>query len=297
VAGGAYLAVAVIGGLVGWTELAQRYKDRPTGPLSTAPGAMYILVNALAAIGALAFIRYLDLPKDAAGLPMEIAQILLAGASAMAFFRSAFFTMRVGEHDLPLGPALILQVILNAADRAYDRQRAAVRSAIVARIMRDVSFDRAKNALPLYCLELMQNVPGDEGDRLLEDVKELASTDLGPRSKSYTLGLRLLTLVGENTLETAVKDLSGLIMLPNDADMRLLNEGARLPIAEARRVLFLCRFLDPDARTDGIEDELRTIADSTDPEGVKVVALLAALRRTFGSAVVEVALRKRREGA
>ncbi len=93
--GGAYLAVAAIGGLVGWTELAQRYKDRPTGPLRTAPGFVYILVNALAAVGALAFIRYLELPAGTE-LQTEVAQILLAGAGAMAFFRSAGGSPRLG---------------------------------------------------------------------------------------------------------------------------------------------------------------------------------------------------------
>jgi hypothetical protein len=295
--GGAYLAVAAIGAVVGWTELAQRYKDRPTGPLHTLPGFVYIVVNALAAMGALAFIDYLDLPGDAAGLPKRVAQVLLAGASAMAFFRSAFFTMRVGDADLPLGPALILQVILNAADRAYDRQRAGVRSAVVARIMKDISFERARRALPAYCLKLMQNVAPEEADRLSDDIDEIAQSDMGPRSKSYNLGLLLLTLVGEATLETAVRDLGGVIAMPNDADLRLLNEGRRLPAAEARRVFHLCRFLDPDATVDGVDAELETVLASADAEAVKVVAILAILRRVFGSAVLEVALQKRLEGA
>jgi hypothetical protein len=293
---GSYLLAGLIGATVGWTELAQRYKDRPTGPLHTAPGALYILVNALAAAGALAFLKYLELPAGDT-LPREVAQILLAGASAMAFFRSAFFTMRVGEQDLPLGPALILQVILNAADRAYDRLRAAERSAVVARIMREISFDRARRALPAYCLKLMQNVTAEEADRLSDDIEEIAQSEMGPRSKSYNLGLLLLTLVGEDTLETAVRDLGGVIAMPNDADLRLLNEGRRLPAAEARRVLFLCRFLEPDAVVDGVEAELETVLASTDAEAVKVVAILAILRRVFGSAVLEVALQKRLEGA
>ncbi len=294
-AAGAFLAAAAIGGVVGWTELAQRYKDRPTGPLRTAPGFIYILVNALASMGALAFIRYLELPSGQ-GLPQAVAQILLAGAAAMAFFRSAFFTMRVGETDLPLGPALLLQVILNAADRSYDRQRAAERSAAVTRIMKGVSFERAKGSLSAYCLKLMQNVTEEEAKWLGEAIEELYNDkSMGPRSKSHNLGLLLLTLVGESTLETAVKDLGGLILMPNDADLRLLGEAKAIAPADARRLLFLCRFLHPEAKQDGVEQELADILAATDPDPVKVLALLAALRRAFGSDVLEAALRKRAE--
>lgn len=89
--------------------------------------------------------------------------------------------MRLRDTDLPLGPAAILQVILNASDRADDRQRAAQRSEAVAAIMQGVDFNRAREnrarenrareALPAYCLKLMQNVSQEEADELREEVK------------------------------------------------------------------------------------------------------------------------------
>lgn len=280
--------------MVGWTELAQRYRDRPTGPLRTLAGATYVLVNALAAMGALALVRHLGLAAET-GLPKDVAQVILAGLGAMAFFRSAFFTMRVGEADLPLGPALVLQVILNAADRAYDRFRAAERSQAVSRIMRDVSFERAKQPLPAYCMKLMQNVSPEEAQRLANDLKALDESGMGPRSKSHNLGLLLMNVVGETTLETAVKDLGNIILMPNDADMRLLAESRRFAAADTAKVLWLCRFLNPDAAMDGMQAELDAIAAGAEADEVKAIAVLAVLRRVFGSAVLEAALRKRRE--
>jgi hypothetical protein len=294
VGGWAFISVALIGGLVGWTELAQRYRDRPTGPLRTLAGATYVLVNALAAMGALALVRHLDLAAET-GLPKDVAQVLLAGLGAMAFFRSAFFTMRVGDADLPLGPALVLQVILNAADRAYDRFRAAERSRAVSRIMRDVSFERAKQPLPAYCMKLMQNVSPEEAQRLATDLKALDEAGMGPRSKSQNLGLLLMNVVGETTLETAVKDLGNIILMPNDADMRLLAESRRFALDDRAKVLWLCRFLNPDAPVDGVPAELEAIVAAGEADEVKAIALLAVLRRVFGSAVLEAALRKRRE--
>ena len=290
-----WVSVAAIGGIVGWTELAQRYRDRPTGPLRTWPGNTYILVNILASLGALALVRHLDLGTGI-GLPLPVAQVLIAGAGAMAFFRSAFFTVRLRDTDLPLGPAAILQVILNASDRAYDRERAAQRSDAVARIMHDVSFERARQALPAYCLKLMQNVSQEEADLLGEELKDLEAAAMGPRSKSYNLGLLLLNLVGEATLETAVRALGGVILMPNEADQRLLTAARGFPPGDAAEVLALCRFLDPEreaAAVDRVATEITAILAGQAPDEVKAVAVLGALRGVFGSVVLEAALAKR----
>lgn len=287
-------SVIAIGLLTGWTELAQRYKDRPTGPLRTAAGATYIGVNGLAALAALWLVRELGLGTEV-GLPQPVAQVLLAGAGAMAFFRSSFFTIRVGDKDLPLGPAAVLQIILSAADRAYDRQRAAERSAAVSRIMAKVSFDRAKQPLTAYCITLMQNVSQAEASQLGDDVKELEKAAMGPRSKASNLGLLLMGVVGEETLETAVKDLSSVIYMPNDADMVLLEQLKGVLPDAGRHLLALCKFLDPDTDIAMVEAEIATIAAATDPDGIKVILIAAALRRVFGSIILEAALQRRKD--
>jgi hypothetical protein len=48
-----FAAVALFGSLVGTTELVSRYRDKPTAPLGTWPGIIYIATNALASIAAL----------------------------------------------------------------------------------------------------------------------------------------------------------------------------------------------------------------------------------------------------
>ena len=140
---GPWIAVAAIGGIVGSTELAQRCRDRPAGPLHTLPGNIDIAVNIL------------------------------------SFGSSEFFTVRLRNTDLPLGPAAILQVILNASDRACDPRRAAQRPVVVAvavaAIMQDVDFNRAREALPAHCLKLMQNVSQEEADALRGEVKALGA--------------------------------------------------------------------------------------------------------------------------
>lgn len=210
----------------------------------------------------------------------------------MAFFRSAVFSVRVRDEDVPLGPAIILQVILNASDRAYDRLRAAERSRAVTRIMKDVSFDRARLALPAKCLQIMQNVSPAEQEALRKVVDDLAKQAMGPRSKSENLGLLLMNLVGEETLEVAVEDIRPLIGLPNAADTALLEKARGFELTNAPRLLALCRFLDPDrdeTSVSKLETEVQATLDSNRPDDVKVTALVAALRGLYGSAVVQAA--------
>src|SRR5208282_5750272 len=85
-------------------------------------------------------------------------QILMAGVSAMAFFRTSLFVVRAGDRDVGVGPSGFLQIFLTAADRAVDRKRAAARSKAVVEAMKDVDYDKAKSALLPYCLALMQNI-------------------------------------------------------------------------------------------------------------------------------------------
>ena len=287
-----YLAALLLGGAAGWTELAGRYRDKPTGPLATWAGWTYVSVNALASVLALVVVRKIGLATET-GLPVALAQVLLAGVGAMAFFRSAVFNVRLGDADVPVGPAVVLQVILNASDRAYDRRRAADRSAAVTRIMENVAFERAKQALPMHCLTLMQNVSPAEANALGETIKQLDAAQMGPRSKSNNLGLLLMNVVGEETLAIAVNDLRTVIKLPSETDERLLQKGSRFHLNQLPELLGLCRFFEPDrdpALLGKLQAELDAIKAAVSPDEVKAIDMLTVLRGIFGSAVLETAL-------
>jgi len=171
-----YAAAVLFGLAVGTTELVARYRDRPTAPLRTASGIIYILVNGLAAGLALWLIREQKIAANVTLLDPAVAQVLLAGFETMAFFRTSLFTLRVGDADVAIGPAAVLQVILNAADRACDRVRAGSRSAEVIAIMRGVSFERARDALPLHCFALMQNVSMAEQQLVIQAIGSCRAT-------------------------------------------------------------------------------------------------------------------------
>jgi hypothetical protein len=79
-----------------------------------------------------------------------------------------------------VGPSGFLQIFLGAADRAVDRLRAAAQAEAVAKVMKDVDFDKAKGALPEYCLALMQNVPEEDQQSLGRALKNLEADSARP---------------------------------------------------------------------------------------------------------------------
>ena len=142
--------------MAGASELISRYKDRPGAAIKSWPATFCIAVNGAASVGALLLI-----PTGRLSLSRWM-RILMAGVSAMAFFRTSLFVVRAGDRDVGVGPSGFLQIFLTAADRAVDRKRAAARSDAVGRVMKGLDFDKAVKALPPYCVALMQNVSRED---------------------------------------------------------------------------------------------------------------------------------------
>ena len=134
-------------------------------------------------------------------------QVLMAGVSEMAFFRTSLFVVRAGDRDVGVGPSGFLQIFLAAADRALDRKRAAARSDGVAAAMNGVDFNKALPALPPYCLALMQNVSPEDQQVLSKALDALQQSGAEPTVKALLLGLELINVVGLDVLTTAVESL------------------------------------------------------------------------------------------
>jgi hypothetical protein len=215
-----YVAVALLGVLVGAGELVSRYRDEPTRALlaragGLVPATLYVAINALAALAALKLIHVFgwNFGGDETRASTRYTQVLVAGFGAMALFRSSLFTLRVGGQDVGVGPSSVLQVVLDAADRAVDRRRARGRSSEVSQTMKNVSFQRASEALPSYCLALMQNLSPEDQAELGTQVRALQSSTMDDQMKALLLGLALLNFVGMDVLESAVTALGDKITI------------------------------------------------------------------------------------
>jgi hypothetical protein len=115
--------------------------------------------------------------------------------------------VRAGDRDVGIGPSGFLQIFLAAADRAVDRTRAAARSQAVVEAMKDVDYEKAKGALPPYCLALMQSVSQEDQQELGRALKDLDDGPAEPSVKALLLGIELINVVGVDVLTTAVKSL------------------------------------------------------------------------------------------
>ena len=213
-----YVVAAMLGGLVGAGELSSRYRDAPGRALYTRPALFYILLNIAASVGALALSHAFGWSFGASGkgdATVRWTRVLVAGIGAMALFRTSLFTVRAGDRDVAVGPGSFLQILRDGADRAVDRVRAQSRGDVVAELMKGISYRKAFEGLPPYCLALMQNVPDEEQTRLTRSLDVLDKDDTIDESiKVRILGLHLMNVVGSNVLAAAVQSLRDEMQAP-----------------------------------------------------------------------------------
>ena len=273
-----------IGLLVGGTEMISRYRDDPFAPLVSTPGVFYILING----GAAALAYYLMTPLHVT-LP-EPLKTLTAGIGAMAFFRSGVFTARIGNTDIPVGPNLVLQVVLQALDRAYDRQRAVPRSEAVLEIMRGVAFAQVQEALPTLCFDLMQNVSATETTNIRTQVAALAASAMSNEAKILSLGLALINVVGEQTLRAAVKtlgdDAQGFRTVATATRLQLAAIDPKLAVATLPRV---CAELPSDRKLAQPAPDFAVTDPNLDDDS-RAILQLYKLVAYYGEARVTVAI-------
>lgn len=212
---GDYTIAAALGAVVSSGEIVARYRDEPWDTLRSLPAIFYMLINALAAMGALTIVRTFGINFGASETNTPLIQVIVAGLGAMMVFRSAFFTMRVGDQDVAVGAASFLQVMLDAVDREVDRRRAILRADRVRRIMEGIAFEKALTALPTYSIALMQNMEDDDQKKLLDDLNKLSAfPDFDDAVKSQILGLAVMNYLGEDVLQASVDALRARINLP-----------------------------------------------------------------------------------
>jgi len=209
-----FVLVGLFGAAVGTCEIIARYRDAPIRAVRTRAAMTYISVNAIAAAAAWLLIVEFDWSFGASPSTKVLVQIMVAGFGAMIFFRSSLFNMKIGDTDVAVGPGILFQTLLHASDRECDRERASPRSKLVSDIMQGVSFEQAKDALPAFCFELMQNVDLAEQEQFRQTIRALSASPMRDSIKVLNLGLMLMNVVGAQVLGAAVQSLGVRIQGP-----------------------------------------------------------------------------------
>lgn len=297
-----HIAVVTFGLAVGASELVGRYRDAPFITLWTWAAGFYAAMNAAAALVAFVLIRRFKINFGYADNDpnLMLIQAMVAGFGSMAFFRSSLFTIKVDSSDVPVGPGIFFQVLLFAADRACDRQRAWRRSGLVTSIMNGVSFSAARDTLPNFCFELMQNLSSAEAARVRQAVDGLASSpNMRDADKALSLGLMLMNVVGSVVLETAVRRLGPRLQEPAKIELSVFNKLQDVDFAKAFPVLVeVCAVMskfgtqvEQQEIRKQVLDEINRFAGNAGLDNeTKVVMLALSLQQRFGDAILEAAL-------
>jgi hypothetical protein len=198
-------AAMAIGGIVGGVEILGRYRHSPVRAILTLSGFSYILINIGASWAAYYMLIAFEVFKNTV-VAKDLIQVLTAGFGSLVFMRSSVFKVRVGDSDIGIGPAAILDTLLLVADRGVDRREAVARAQDVTQLVSHVRDPRiVAKMLTKYSLALMQNVDektskdlGDAIGKIMED------TEVPDVIKMDIVALRLGVVVGPDVLEAAV---------------------------------------------------------------------------------------------
>ncbi len=296
-----HIAVFVFGGAVGASELIGRYRDAPFHTLWTPSAALYAAVNAAAALAAFWLILKFEFDFGYGNdKNLLLVRAMVASFGSMAFFRSSLFTVKVGDSDVQVGPGVLFQVLLFAADRACDRQRAKLRAALVTSIMNGVSFAAAREALPTFCFDLMQNLPAEEAQRVRQAVEGLdQAQNMRDADKVLSLGLLLMNTVGSSVLREAVRGIGPRLREPAKIELDVFTKLQDVSFDKAFPVLVEVCFVmsrygvreERIAAREAVFAEIGPLEDSDRLDNdTKVVMLALALQRRFGDGILEAAL-------
>jgi hypothetical protein len=206
---GAFAALAaLLGAIVGASELTSRYRDEPLQALMSNAGLGYMLLNgsvSAATYGLLVHYAgsiFPGLAKD------HLMASIVAGFGAMAILRSKFFTIRTerGE-DISVGPDAAVAAVLSAADRGVDRARASRRLSLVFRRASQVQRpDKGRDFIQIS-LAAFQNLSDSDKAGFVTYLESIGSLPYTDELKLQAICYGMLSLTGEKNFNDIMTNL------------------------------------------------------------------------------------------
>ena len=220
-----YIFVFLIGVLLSAIELGSRYKDEPVSVMKCMPGCFYLIINGLICCVGLFLLHTFGVNEQIKSnlnlnttdeLSKQVANVLYASIGSFFVMRSSFLKLgsENSQSQLDLGLNIILKKMIDIIDRQVDRDQACRRSKDITEILKDVSYDNLSARVHPFCLQLMQNVPGEESDNLYKELESIKTSDISIESKKMAIGLQLYNIVGKKLFSSIVNDLEVKIPLP-----------------------------------------------------------------------------------
>ncbi len=197
-----YTLVFALGCIYAFAELIGRYSE-PSLILKIRTGQLYLVFNGLISCFALLIVMEFDV-DFLHYKKIEGGKILIAGTSAMIVLRSSIASVKVGGKNVEGSLYPIIQVFLDAVNKAYDRERSKVDLKKIKLIMDNVDYLKAENDLPTVCMNILQTLSQAEVDKMTKELSVLSATKADKKTKAMNLGIILARYTGMDLLEKAV---------------------------------------------------------------------------------------------
>lgn len=203
---------AILGALGGVGEVFLRHPRAPFHLLVTRPAIFYLIINAVVSIAALVLIHAFGwMPAVSPAIDVNVVQAVVAGVGGIIFLRSTL-TIRASEYNLAIGLSQYLDRFFRAAEGEMERQETKDSMRSTLDIMKGVSFRKAYNKLPKFCIEnYSRHASEEKKEKLKADLKSIEMEMAlyyrtgGPDvPRLIILGERLLEVVGEDVLRQAI---------------------------------------------------------------------------------------------
>jgi hypothetical protein len=193
----------LIGLIVGLSELLNRYKSFER--LFNGYSAIYMLINFTASVFVYFIFHLYKINLGAIG-NNEIGYIVVAGIGAMGFMRSSFFNYKASNDKvIAIGPAAILDIFLDAAQRQFDQSLSGYNLSEMETTMGGLNFVSASKDLPIIILSSMRVLTAAEQKELSDEILKLVNdTNTTAEVKNIALGVILLKYTGMELLKKAV---------------------------------------------------------------------------------------------
>ncbi len=209
-----YYVVFTLGATVGYIELIGHSPEGPLRIFKMFAAYIYLIVNGLASILAYWIIVTTNVTFSKDNIAINsFLQVTIGGLTALAFLRSYFARVKIGEKEVDVGLVPLLQAILDNVMKAFERKRSNVNVTYLSQLMTGIDFDKAKLDIPALCIELQGAISEQQGVELGKKMEELSKQSLMNTTKCIAMGQAIAKIAGSEFLDNVVNTLREKIAL------------------------------------------------------------------------------------
>ena len=198
---------AVVGASVGLSELLSRYAWSIKTIVSTGAGWWYLAINGF--VAALAYQAAIDwgISVGLTGKP-EWWRAVIVALLSMAFLRSAFANIRIGDRNVGVGLVTFVEVFKTRAERQLDQRLTQERWTKVGSVVADLTYESAGEYLVSVTMTILPSLTDAEREIVLRDTSKIRELEVESGAKMLMLAMCLERWLGQELLSQIAADAS-----------------------------------------------------------------------------------------